>query len=417
MARFHLNVRIICRGAVALLLLLSAVEAYAQRPADLKYYDVQELGLPILGKGFENTGNPFSRLPQDLKGVIRKEVWQLGQNSAGLAVRFSTNSSAIAIRWDLISGFVMHHMTGIGIRGLDLYTLVEGKWLYVGAAQPYKVDGGESSRNCRSMVRKNIEPLKNSRGEQIGDGSREYLLYLPLYDGIEKLSIGIDSTASITKPRSGNLLPGKSGKPVVFYGTSVTQGGCATRPGMAYTNIISRERQIEVVNLGFSGNGRMDKLLADKIAKMDARAIFLDCLGNCTYKIIKDSAEYFIRTIASADPQRPLYLVSNYAYAYQYIDRNFRSDLDAENSLWYSLYLKFRKEGYKNVKFVNLSGGRIGPEIAESIESGAPRSGEPTGGNLEKSPCGPDHEGSVDGVHLTDIGFQRVAKEFMKHIK
>ena len=65
----------------------------------------------------------------------------------------------------------------------------------------------------------------------------------------------------------------------------------------------------------------------------------------------------------------------------------------------------------------NLTGGRIGPEIAEAIESGAPRSGEPTGGNLEKSPCGPDHEGSVDGVHLTDIGFQRVAKEFMKYIK
>ena len=98
MARFHLNIRIICRGAVALLLLLSAVGAYAQRPADLKYYDVQELGLPILGKGFENTGNPFSRLPQDLKGVIRKEFWQLGQNSAWLSVRFSTNSSAIAIK-------------------------------------------------------------------------------------------------------------------------------------------------------------------------------------------------------------------------------------------------------------------------------------------------------------------------------
>lgn len=394
-----------------LLLLFSAlcgVNLYAQKPSELKYYDVRELGLPLLGKGFEKSGNPYSRLPEDLEGKIRKELWQLGQNSAGIAVRFSSNATAIAVRWDLISGFVMHHMTGVGIRGLDLYTLVDGEWLYVGAAQPYKVDGGESSRNCRALIRKNIEPLKDRQGNLVGDGSREYLLYLPLYDGVTSLSIGIDSTAAIGLPRSSDLVPGASGRPVVFYGTSVTQGGCATRPGMVYTSIISREKHLEVINLGFSGNARMDALLAQRIAEMDARAIFIDCLANCTYKIIKDSAEFFVRTIAQADPQRPVYMVSNHAYPYQYIDKKFREDLEAENSLWYSFYLKLKREGCKNLKFINISGGKIKAEARE---------GALQGGDLERSPFGPDHEGTVDGVHLTDLGFQRIAREFMKYIK
>lgn len=385
--------------------------AFAQKSADLRYYDVKELELPILGKGFDECGAYYSRLPLDIHGVVRDAVWNLGQNTSGLAVRFNSDSKSIGVKWKLLNSFNMYHMAATGIRGLDLYTLEEGKWLFVGTAQPYKIEG--SNNVCRAMMRSKIELPVNKNGDIEG---REYLMYLPLYDGVVDLEIGVDSLAKIELPKNLDLVPQKylrkenknyekysnaigkaSDKPIVFYGTSVTQGGCASRPGMSYTSIVERNIHNETINLGFSGNGRMDKIMADKISLIDAKAFFIDCLANCTYDIIRDSAEYFIRTIAGNNPKVPVYLVSNYAYPYQYIDAKFRNDLSAENLLWYSIYKKLRKSGYKNLYFINVSGAKI-------------RSKKNLGGKIETSSIGPDHEGTVDGVHMTDLGFIRFAR-------
>ena len=115
----------------------------------------------------------------------------------------------------------------------------------------------------------------------------DYIMYLPLYDGIKTLSIGVDSGAVIKAPINNVLLPSDQRKPIVVYGTSVTQGGCASRPGLVYTSVLGRKMNREFINLGFSGNGRMDKIMADKIATIDASAYVIDCLGNCNYNIIK----------------------------------------------------------------------------------------------------------------------------------
>lgn len=351
----------------------------AQKVADLKFTDVQQAAgrgeVVVTGQGFAPApGSFFGRLPGRLDSHVRKEVWDLGKNSAGIAVRFRTNSKCIGARWTLLNNFNMAHMAGTGIRGLDLYSYTDGEWIYAGIAQP---NGKESANIFRRGM----------------DGDyRDYILYLPLYDGVTELAIGIDSNAVLERPGVQSLLPGVNGKPVVFYGTSITQGGCVSRPGMACPAIIGRELNKETINLGFSGNGRMDKIMADAIADMEASAIVVDCLPNCNYDIVRDSTEYFIKTIAAADPQRPVYMVSNYCYPYQYLDAAFREELLKEDALWRSLYLKMRKEGLKNIRFVDLSGG----------------------GNMKKAPAGPDHEGTVDGVHLTDLGSMRLAEIYCK---
>ncbi len=377
--------------------LMAGGQIWAQKASQLKYQDVRELELPVLGKGFadcvrENdtiSDGFYTRLPADIQNTVRKAVWDLGQNSAGLAVRFRSNSKCIGATWKPLNNFGMSHMTPTGVKGLDLYALVDGEWKFVGAGQP----NGKNSRNV--FIRKM-------------DGQmREYIMYLPLYDGVKELAIGIDSSAVIELPQAAELLPVEyaekhnlSGKgerrlPIVFYGTSVTQGGCATRPGMAYPAIIERKLGVETINLGFSGNGRMDKILGEKIAKIPASMYVIDCLANCTSQIVKDSTEHFLRAILEANPTTPVLMVSNYCYPYQYLDAQFQIDTPEENAIWKEFAEKFRKEGYKNVRYIDAYAN----------------------GNMKKSPIGPDHEGTVDGVHMTDLGFRRFADFLLKYIK
>ncbi len=368
----------------------SAVGSWALKSSQLKYYDPRDLNLPVIGRGFADCVRPddtisdgfYTRLPADMQNV-REALWDLGQNSAGIAIRFRTNSRAIGAQWEPLNNFAMSHMTPTGIKGLDLYALIDGQWQFAGIAQP----NGKKSRN---MI------VKKMDGQ-----TREYLLYLPLYDGIKSLKIGIDSSAVIEMPQVNDLLPvdvataAKEKLPIVFYGTSITQGGCATRPGMAFPAIIGRKLHKETINLGFSGNGRMDRIMADKIASIPASAYVIDCIANCTYDIVKDSTDYFIRTIADAHPDTPIYMVSNYFLPSMYLDTQWRKDAMKENELWRELYEKFRKEGYKNVIYIDAF-----------IEPGE-----------KKSPIGPDYEACVDGIHFTDMGFARVAEFFMKWLK
>jgi hypothetical protein len=267
-------------------------------------------------------------------------------------------------------------MTPTGVRGLDLYTLEDGEWLFVGAGQP----NGKTSRN---VFRRNM------KGEM-----REYIMYLPLYDGIVDLAIGVDSAAVVEKPHVADLVPSKNNLPIVFYGTSVTQGGCATRPGMAFPAIMERKLHKETINLGFSGNGRMDKCVGDKIAQIPASMYVIDCLSNCTIDMVRDSTEHFVRAIVEANPDVPVILLSNYCYPYQYLDEQFQKDTEEENALWKEFAEKFRKEGYKNVRYLDAYAK----------------------GNMKKSPIGPDHEGTVDGGHMTDLGFLRFADFLIKKL-
>lgn len=179
-----------------LLCLVLAVSANAQ----VVYHDAS--AFPLLGKATETTLTRYERLPDSLQNISRKPLWELGRNSAGLAIRFRSNSTRIAAKWDVLLDRNMNHMTPTGIKGLDLYCLQDGKWMFAGSGRP------QGKANETTMV-KDMLPEE-----------REYLLYLSLYDGVTSLSIGVDSLSQISGPAVE--LPVRK-KPVVFYGTSILQ--------------------------------------------------------------------------------------------------------------------------------------------------------------------------------------------------
>lgn len=342
--------------------------AFGQKADQLKYVDARNLML--INQGFDNTELYYSRLPEDMKPATRKAVWDLGLNSAGLAIRFSTDSKCIGMEWTLLNNFGMNHMAKTGVCGIDLYTLSDkGEWLFVGTAIP------GSKKESRKVIVSNI------------DGKmRDYMAYLPLYDGVTEVKVGVDSSAVVEMPHNAALNK-NADKPIVFYGTSITQGGCASRPGMVYTSIISRALNKECINLGFSGNARMDKALAETVSRIDAQQYVIDCLPNCTIQTLRDSAYYFMTYLAKAHPDVPVFMVENVDYKYGVLDQETARYTVEKNEYWHELYKKLRKEGYRNLRYIpadKLSGS---------------------------------NECAVDGTHRTDLGFWQMAQVFLKYLR
>ncbi|NCC46608.1 MAG: hydrolase [Bacteroidia bacterium] len=346
---------------IAVLVSVAHTAAMAQKKEEMKFTDIDSLML--IGKGFEETTVKYGRVPEALRQELRPELLNLGSNSAGLAVRFSTNSSYVGVKWTVMHNVSMNHMPSTGIKGMDLYVLENGKWHYVGTARP---TGKENfAVFVKGMTRHN----------------REYIAYLPLYDGVEKVEIGVEPEAQLRMPQNTRLVKSGQKKPVVFYGTSITQGGCASRPGMAYTSILGRMLDRETINLGFSGNGRMDFSMAKAIDMIDAQAVVLDCLPNTTAQSVRDSAYNFIKHILDYRPGIPLVMIENPNFPYLIVDQGVKAELEEEDKEWRELYARLVDEGYTNVTYIR-------------------------GDNL----LGEDGETTVDGVHLTDLGFLRFAQ-------
>ena len=243
--------------------LLLGVSAFAQN-----WYDAATL--PLYGKARQDTKELYERLPAEFEGRSRDAVWYLGRNSAGLYVRFSSNASAIWLRWSAKFGNHMNHQTLTGTRGLDLYVLTDkGEWRFMASGRPTL-----DSKDCEQKVIGAMEPKW-----------REYMLYLPLYDGLTKLEIGVDREAVVEAPKVD--LP-RCDKPIVMYGTSILQGGCANRPGMAHTSILSRRFNREVINLGFSGNALLDLEIAELMASVEDPAIYV-------FDYVPNAYDYLIR--------------------------------------------------------------------------------------------------------------------------
>ncbi|MDE6715952.1 MAG: SGNH/GDSL hydrolase family protein, partial [Muribaculaceae bacterium] len=218
----------------------------------LNYYDATKY--PLLGKPIEDSASEryFMRLPDSIQGQIeRPYLYTLGTNTAGMAIRFRTASPVVGAKWTSTFKTLMNHQTLVGSRGLDLYTLDEdGKtWTFVNSARP---NPGENTTDA--VIINYMEPKM-----------REYMLYLSLYDGIDSIYISTAQGYPVEQPMVD--LP-KREKPIVFYGSSILQGGCANRPGMAHTNILGRWLNRETYNFGFSGMGQLDLPVARVIASI-----------------------------------------------------------------------------------------------------------------------------------------------------
>ncbi|HSB17097.1 MAG TPA: SGNH/GDSL hydrolase family protein [Bryobacteraceae bacterium] len=354
--------------SIALLSVLTFVLCFAQEskpePA-VDWHDVRKFG--VEGQGWKDTKHPFDRLPAKAEGVVRPPVWDLSQDSAGLCVRFSTDASIIRARWTLRhENLALPHMPATGVSGLDLYVRLSSGWHWIANGRPLK------QTNEQTLV-----------GNWPG-GKREYMLYFPLYNGAESVEIGVPPGVAIEP--GPPYRPGV--KPILFYGTSILQGGCAARPGMAYPSIIGRMFDWPTINQGYSGNGKSEPEIATLFAEIDPAVYVYDSLPNLNPAEAKERVEPFLRTLRKAHPRTPIVLVENVIYTNIQFSEQRRTEVTEKNATLKAVYQKLRKQGDKNLYYVPAAGL-----------------------------FGSDGEATVDGVHPTDLGFLRMAQTIAPVLK
>jgi hypothetical protein len=319
--------------------------------------------LPLEGKGWADadTRHRYDRLPAKAEGVVRARVWSLSHDSAGMRYRFVTDATFVRARWKVRKGdqLAMSHMPATGVSGVDLYVRDAGEWRFLAVGRP------EAPLNEKTLVR------------GLTKAAREYLLHLPLYNGVDAVEIGVSEGASFEAAPARYT----SRKPVVFYGTSILQGGCASRPGMAYPSIISRALEWPTVNLGFSGNGKTEPEMAELIAGLDAAAFVLDSLPNLDVAQVKERIVPFVQTLRGRHALTPIIFVENVNYTDTGFLEPRRAKVAEANSFLRQLYTTWKAAGDKHVFYVAAS-------------------------HL----LGGDGEDTVDGTHPTDLGFVRMAQ-------
>lgn len=321
----------------------------------LAWYDVRGWG--VEGRGWSQTARYFDRLPAKAEGVVRKAAWDLSRHSSGMAVRFETDAREISVRYTLLSAsLAMPHMPATGVSGVDLYAQdSQGKWRWLEVSRPAAVK------------------VKAKLGSGIEPGRRAYMMYLPLYNGVESLEIGLPEKSAFRPfvPRT---------KPIVFYGTSITHGGCASRPGMAYPAILGRRLDRPTINLGFSGNGRMEAEVGALLAELDPSVYVIDCLPNMAGPAVKERAEPLVRQLRKARPQTPIVLVEDRTYTNSSFLPSRREHHAANRAALRAAYDRLVAAGVKGLVYV-------------------------PGENL----LGDDGEACVDGSHPSDLGMFRMA--------
>lgn len=333
---------------------------------------VNVLDLDVINKGFDDTEKPFSRLPAYLKDSVRPTLWETQNHSAGIAVRFSTNSPYIGVRYKLLMDFKIPNMAYTGIKGSDLYAYDNGVWKYVQTSKPEKNEEGY-------IVKPFVRNLDTSN-------LTEYMVYLPLYDGVESFEIGV-SPQSVITPGDSTIISSK-GK-IVAYGTSIMQGGSASRTGMAATNIISRELGREVVNLGFSGQGRLDYEVARAMTRIpDVACYIVDPVPNCSVGMCDSLTVGFVKILLDGNPSAKVVMVSGPGYPHSRFDKSLEKTLSDKNEAFHKSYLRLREE-YPRVYYVE---------------------------GLKNNETEEDY-GTVDGVHFSNLGFRRYCDSIIPILK
>lgn len=350
-------------GAVERRLLLSDTHLKAVSADSIRYYDGH--AFTVIGRYHDE--KTYARFPARYKNTLRDKVWSLGQHSAGISIRFRTNASTIMVRWTLLNDAHLPHMPDTGVKGVDLYVYAEGRWQYVRTGFPREKSNEASLLSYPDA------------------GPREYLLTLPLYDGVETLEIGVPLSADISRPREGYLV---EEKPVVYYGTSIAQGGCASRPGLAFTNILSRAMDRSFVNLGFSGNGTIETSVGEAMGEIDAALFVIDCNPNTQPELIYDRTIELVKMLKQKRPDVPILLLEGFLYTTD----------------------QFNPE-------VNETVRKKQKELRRAFET--LRKSRTPGLHYQKADnfIGDDYEGTVDGVHPNDLGMMRIADALLPVIK
>jgi len=315
--------------------------------------------LPLEGRAFDDTEHYYDRLPAGVTTNVNPGVRAMKHHTSGMMFRFSTDSRKLAFKWvPYGGGLSMDHMPSTGVSGIDVYRFdaEKGRWLYVKTGRITSAKGGSLDLGWTPGT--------------------PCLVNLPLYNGLRSFSLGVETNASVAA-----LGPRKSGvdRPVVFYGTSITHGGCCSRPGMAFVNIVGRDLDVPVVNLGFSGSGWMELEMSEHLARIDASCYVLDCLWNMsldgTGRSVEANYERFVRNLRARRPGVPIVMAEQCDV---YMDGPNDKDAFVRR-----LYDRLVAEGWKDLVYLPKDG-----MYADDLE------------------------GTVDGCHPNDWGMVSLARAF-----
>jgi len=321
----------------------------------LKYYNILENPIKIHGLAVTEPGK-FHRLPDDVIGTVNDGVTGLAKHTAGACVRFNTDSKTVEVKVKLIGGGMMGHMPLSGMSGVDIYF---GD-MYCGSVYPNAADVTEYSGTVNKF-------------KQAGDGICTVTVNLPLYNGVKDVTIGISDEANIYEPT-----PYRIEKPILFYGSSITQGGCASRPGNAYPALLSRWLDTAHINLGFSGSARGEESIARYIGSLDLSAFIMDYDHNApSVEHLKETHYKFYRIVRGLNPMLPIIFVSKPD------PDNSLVLSDRRREVIYNTYGEALKTADKYVNFID---------------------GAKLFGDKDRLSC------TVDTCHPNDLGFFRMAE-------
>lgn len=325
---------------------------------DFVWFDVKDMG--VEGKGWTETKSFYDRLPARAEGVVRGVVWDLSRMPTGMSARFETDAKEVRARWRLRSpGLSMPHFPATGHSGLDLYGRDDkGLWRWAGAG--------------KQIVSQEIEDslVAGMSGER-----RQFTVYLPLYNPVDRVQVGVPKGASLTA-----IAPRRE-RPIVFYGTSIVHGASASRPGMTHPAMLGRRLDKPIINLGFSGNAQMEPEVAKFLAELDAEVFVIDALPNMEGPLVKERAQPFVRTLCEAHPDTPIVLVEDRTYTNAWIRPDARRRHDMSRAALREAHERLSASGAKNLRYVE----------GETL-------------------FGTDSEASVDSSHPSDLGFMRMAE-------
>jgi GDSL-like Lipase/Acylhydrolase family/N-terminus of Esterase_SGNH_hydro-type len=324
----------------------------------------------IVGFNWFEQDKVYRRFPVNPDPVLPEGVESLSNYTAGGQIKFRSDSKRIAVKVKLPAPGAMYHMPNTGSSGVDLYLGDSSRQTFYGVSV-FDVKDDEYTHE--------FVPLEDSV-------MREFTLNFPLYNGVEEFSLALEEGASITAPT-----PFVDDRPIIVYGTSIAHGGCASRPGMCYTNILSRKLNRLFLNLAFSGSGKGEAEVAEHIASIENPAmLILDYEANCeSVERLIETLPEFIRILRGKHPKTPILVVSKVTYAREVFDKELKKYREDCKKVEIENVKRCQAAGDKNIYFVD----------AEFFQ-------------------GEDFwECSVDGVHPTDLGFYRMAENLLPEIK
>jgi hypothetical protein len=327
-----------------------------------EFYSIDEAPFVLYGVMKDEKG--YTRIPQTVADATNDGVASLTRFTSGGIIRFSTNSTKLALKANHAYGGVMPHMAALGSNGFAVY---EGK-RFLCSFQPTVPPSAIGEEKILRYDENAVSP----------DGFHEITIYMPLYGAYDDIMVKVDEGAEIRHAK-----PFRNEKPVVFYGSSITEGGCASTPAMGFTNIVSRDLDIYCLNLGFSGSARGEDAIADYIASLDMSLFVLDYDHNAANvtELEKTHEKMFLK-VRDNHPNIPIIIMNRPKY---YLNE----EEEARRDIIVQTYQNAINAGDKNVYFID------GRELMKFA------------GN----------EGTVDNCHPNDLGFESMAQAMITLLK